>query len=269
MGLFDNWSNVRIKKGCELCGKIFDNYIYRFIAEQMNIIFLKNPKINFNDKDQRVVVLNDGSRLDYSWQINDDNAINFLDLSVHIFCSETCEDTFVNKYPVVFRSNIANDVLLVDWKKQNQFVPTVFATNHFCPEHMWEPCDECSTKFPSTKAYPYIIKNKVSKITDRHEESGSFGSKPSRADNYQFTISDIHKNSQAGIYYSYETDFRSSIEKQFCSKECSFKYCASNNSVSILKNNLMKGSITVTTPQTVKINEKLGNKFIYRPHILA
>lgn len=269
MSLFGFSSGSTNNKGCELCGKISDNYIYRFIAEQMNTIFLKNPRIRLNDKDQRVVILNDGSRLDYSCQLDNDHAINFMDLSGHIFCSETCEDTFLAKYPVIFRPDIANDVLMVDWQKQNQFVPSVFFTEHFCPENMWEHCDECSTKFPSTKAYPYIIKNKISRITDHNVINGSLGSKPNQADNFQFTVSDIHKNSPNGSYYMYKSDLQSSIEKQFCSKECSFKYCVTNNSVSISKNNLEKGSLTVTTPHTVKINEKLGNKFIHRPHILG
>jgi len=269
MSIFGLSSSSTNKKGCELCGKITHNYIYRFIAEQMNVIFLKNPKIRFNDKDQRVVILNDGSRLDYSFQLDNVHAINFKDLSLHIFCSVTCEDNYLEEYPVVYRRDISDDVLMIDWQKQNQFVPSVFLAETFCPENMWEHCDECSTKFPSTKAYPYIMKNKVSRITDHDVVSGSLGSKPSQVDNFDFSIGDVHKDTPNGTYYMYKHDIQAYAEKQFCSQECTFKYCAGNNSVSILKNNFQKGSLTVTTPHTEKINEKLGNKFIHRPHILG
>jgi hypothetical protein len=269
MSLFDFSSSSTNKKGCELCGKISDNYLYRFIAEQMNTIFLNNPRIRFVDKEQRVVVLNDGSRLDYSWQVDANHAINFMDLTIHIFCSEKCEDNYIAKYPVFLRQNIADDILVADWRKQNQFVPQVFQTEVFCPKDMWSKCVECSTDYPSTKAYSYIKKENVSKIIKTDIISGKFGSKPHQTDDFDFTVGDMHKNNPEGYYYLYKSNLKSSVEKLFCSKECSYNYCVNNNSIAVSKNNLEKGSLTVITPHTTKINEKLGNNFIHRPHILA
>jgi len=255
-------------KHCEFCGVESNDYFFRFIAEQMNIIFLNNPQITYNDKEQRVVVLKNGERLDYSWQIDPNVAINFMDLSVHIFCSERCEDAYIAKYPVIFRPDIANDVVMINWQEEKIFNPQVFPTKFFIPEFMWESCDVCSIKFPSTKSYSYIVKNKVSKITKCDIISGMYGAKASQVDNYDITVSDFNEEITEGKYFMYKSNVESYFEKQFCSKECTFNYCRNNESISISKNNLENGSLTVVTPHTLDINKKLGNNFIYRPHIL-
>lgn len=98
---------------------------------------------------------------------------------------------------------------------------------------------------------------------------GKLGSKPPQADDFDLTVGDMHEKNPEGNYYLYKCNLKLFIEKLFCSKECSYNYCVNNNSISVSKNNLEKGSLTVITPHTEKINEKLGNKFIYRPHILG
>ena len=264
MGLFSKSKN----KCCEFCGINSSNYIYRYIAETMNVIFLKNPNILQNDTVNQIITLKDGRKFDYTLQSDEDHVVNLLDFTLHIFCTDKCEDRFLKKFGVALRNDIHLTTFMLDWKGQNIFSPSSYPTDLFCPKEVWENCDQCGDKFPSTKSYNHILKYKCYDIIRQNIEEGTLNNPPDKLEQYGVIASDILETKPEGKYYMYEPDFKSVIENQFCSKECVYNYCKSNNKFAVSKNNIEKGMMTFTTPNTIDINNSLGNKFIYRPHLL-
>ena len=98
---------------------VLNSTVYYFESkfDRPKIIFLKNPSIVENNTRDRYVMLNDGSRVDYSIQTDPDHAAEFKDLIPHIFCSELCEDRFLKKYVQYFSSDIHNKHTIINYEK--------------------------------------------------------------------------------------------------------------------------------------------------------
>src|SRR5437016_6298833 len=88
-------------KHCEWCGLLSDESFYRFIGEAEYIIFLKSVMVSKIDLERLVVHFTDGRSLSYVGLVALDTAASTLDAIPHIFCSETCEDRFLEKYSIV------------------------------------------------------------------------------------------------------------------------------------------------------------------------
>lgn len=243
------------EKMCEYCGKKSIDYFYRIIVEVDYIIFLKNPHISKNNKEQRFVVLSNETRVDYSIQINSEQAISFSDIIPHIFCSECCEDKFLYQYRQYFSEDIHLKTTIV--YNNNLFSPVIFAINAF--GERYDICDICNTKYPNCdRLFTSMNIQKFKKIT------GKFGANPLVSKEYSIAFSDITENQINGTYYLYK--FGDNTPKlKFCSNECIFEYCMKNNYISIFKSNIEKGSIRAITPHLIEINKSLNNNYLLRP----
>ena len=267
---FWKFKDTKEGKHCEWCGNNSEDFIYRFIAEQINMIFLSNPKIVRNDRERKILTLSNGENLDYSLQTDSEHAVNTREFSLHIFCGEACEDKFLGEFGVALRPGIENNRLMINWQDENVFVPTLLPADYLCPENMWSRCKECKSSFPSTTDYPYFFNYRIIKILKSTQVPGVMGQKPAELAHYNIGLTDMNEAKPTGTFYLYDFN-NSDIPKEddlFCSKECAFEYAKNNNSIILHKNNLLKGTLRVITPDTVRINQSLGNKYLYRSHIL-
>ena len=115
LSMFSFFKKQNKSKYCEFCGEQDINFIYRFIAEVEYLIFLKNCDITDHNQSERYVIVNNKQRVDYSVQTDIDHAVNFKKLIPHIFCSEVCEDRFLNKYSQHFSLSIHEKTYIINY----------------------------------------------------------------------------------------------------------------------------------------------------------
>ena len=245
------------EKICEFCGKISTDYFYKFIADINYLILLKNIDIKFNNKEERYVVLSNGTKVDYSLQVSSEQAISFSDIIPHIFCSESCVDEFLLKYSHYLLDDLYLKTPILNYMEMDMFCPIVFPINAFGENY--DICNLCGKKYPNHQ-HVCIIKrySKFKKI------SGKLGINPLMSKKYDIAFSDIHERQSKGNFYLYK--FVSlDREMNFCSNECIFEYCSNMNSVATFKSNIEKASIRAITPHLIEINKSLNNKYLFRP----
>lgn len=249
-------------KCCEYCGGNYSSIFYRFIAELVYTIHLHNPQVERIDKENRIVYLTNGNSLDYSGLISSEHAVTFRELIPHIFCSEECEDRFIRKFASIYRSDIHETVLMINWEKEGLFSPVSLLPEQF--EHRKDICKVCSTVFPNySKSYTTFD------IADFRIENGNLfnqdllESKPSLLA-HEIIISDMCEDNTYGKYYIYK---KGMYEQKylFCSNDCAYEYCKRKNSLALVKTNIEKGFILAITPHMVEINKMLKSVYKYKP----
>ena len=249
-------------KHCEFCGVSSSDYLYRFIAEVEYMIFLNNPNILENNKTDRYVILSDGSKLDYSVQIDLNHATRFKELIPHIFCTEKCEDRFLNKYAQYFGNEIHNKTISINYEDKGWFSPVSFPVSAF--EHKISVCKYCNSSFPNFRKH-YKIQNIVNfrKIEGGLAEQKLLDNKPAM-NPHEYLISDISEENTVGYYYIYKTGMERE-RYQFCSNECCCQFCLETNSIGFIRSNIEKGYILNLSSHTAEINIALRNVYKYRP----
>ena len=249
-------------KHCEFCGINSNDYFYRFIAEVQYIIFLNNSRVVKNITTDRYVLLDDGSRLDYSVQTDSYHAVNFEDLISHILCSEQCEDRFLKKYVQYFSNDIYKKHTFINYEKEGLFSPICFPVDSF--EHNKAVCKFCNSQFPDFNKF-YEINN----IVDFRKLDGGLAKEKllnnmPKLEPHEIMTSNISKENTEGFYFIYKTG----LEKdkfQFCSNECCFEYCLKSNSIAFIKTNIEKGYKLMISSDTIDINIALMSVYRYKP----
>ncbi len=246
-------------KHCEWCGGLSSSYYYRFVINPLQIILLDSPMIHSIDKENQVVTLKNGEKYDYSALISPDTAAGYNEIFPHIFCSEKCEDTFVERYSIIYRK----DVTVISLKDEGIFNPVVVPVEHI--NYNNDTCKQCKNNFPNlNKRYIHI------KIVSKTIQKANINDKPDLS-KYPVVFSDMYHGKQHGNYYLFEIEHNKSTwgEAQFCSNECAFQYTIENDCIIMYKNNILEGSFCHVSPYTTKINEGLGNPYKYRPQKMS
>lgn len=247
------------EKCCEWCGKSSNKYMYRFIVEPEYILYLNSPLVLRIDRQNQVVTLRDGSKLDYSVEQPDQTAILFKELIPHIFCSESCEDNFVNTHTVTVRNDIHLKTAALSFKQEGYFVPLSIPVEKI--KHTTNTCTVCKNTFPNVSKQFQSME-----IRSLKEIPGELNVEPKT--DYAVVFSDISKKHPKGKYYCVDLIIPPSkvaMRESFCSNECVFEYASNKSACILFKNNIMQGYLTCITPVTVKINDGLGNPYKYRP----
>ena len=254
-------------KMCEICSSNSNSWFHRVVSDIDYQIHLENPQIEDIDRNNLVVTMEDGSHIDYNVELEYGKlAVNLLGCSLHIFCSDDCEDKFLSKYAPTMRNDVYREHPLVQWK--DVFVPCILESKAVIREEDWEECDFCGEEHPNSRKSQYDhIKKYISYETlERSTVAGVHGGSTSHIDlqKYPICISDISQKSPNGTYYLYSIDRSSKETKLFCSKECVFHFSEREDSPITFLNYLEKNCLGITTRDTKKINNNLGNKYIYR-----
>ena len=250
------------QKACEFCGTISDNYFYRFLAESQYLLFLNNSAISSNNTEERYVTLTDGRRIEYSLQIDDSRAVNFDNLIPHIFCSEQCEDRFINKYAPILRDDIHLSRMMLDFREMDVFSPMSFPTESI--QHQVASCKACGEKFPNFSK-SYEVRNIVNeRAVERNFTAEQIISNEVELFPHEIMVSDISGENTHGKSYIYKTGLE--LENfQFCSNECCVKYCGTHSSIAFFKSNIEKGQILCLSKEVPEINRALKNAYRYQP----
>lgn len=251
---------MKVAKHCEWCGKYSDNSFYRFIGEVENEFLLDSPLIANIDTINKLIVLKSGQTMSYLAMTSRTQAVTVVDFIPHIFCSEICEDAFVNDPRFLHRQELRFKTPVIECRKLGIFNPLSVPIEHI--QHQMDRCETCNKKFPNLhKSFicHHIIESKIL--------SGSMTIPPPiEPSPNAIAFSDMNKKHPLGNWYYFVfDDVNSKTRHLFCSNECAFKYSESNDSLIVFKNNTMLGNKTCINPWTVKINEGLGNSYLFRP----
>lgn len=251
-----------VKKHCEWCGVYSENCYYRFVVEPKYTIFLDSPFVKEIDPVNGRVILKNGDFIECTQIASIDKVgIFYDDVLTHIFCSEKCEDNFINTFASFINPELKYQSAV--YSNPNVFNPMIFDIDAFDYEN--ETCCNCSNKFPNiTKIFTLIPINDVKIISGKYKEI------PKEA-GYHAVLSDIDEKHLLGNYYLFnlDTDKTKWTKTNFCSNECTFDFAKENNMLVMFKNNMIKGYTTCISEFTIKINNGLANEYKYRPQILS
>ena len=208
--------------------------------------------------------MNNQQRVDYSVQTDIDHAVNFKKLIPHIFCSEVCEDRFLNKYSQHFSLSIHEKTYIMNYNTEKIFSPVSFPINAF--DHKKKICKQCDNSFPYYHKYYYILEIIERKKLDgklAYEQLNMEDQIP-KPNTHEIIVSDINKDNTVGHYYVYKIGLNQEFIN-FCSNDCAFDYCKIKESVCITISNIEKGSTLSITPDLIDINKALRNIYKYKP----
>ena len=247
------------EKHCEWCGELTHNYFYRFIIQPDYIIFLKSPLINFIDRQNQIVELNNGKIVDYSAIESPEIAASYSEIFPHIFCSENCEDSYVSTHTFIYRNDLEYEIAVLSFAENNIFSPRVIPIERI--KHSNAICHHCNNEFPN-----YNKRFSCVKIRSKKIKKANFGEKPD-LQHYPIVFSDMHSEKPEGNYFLFDIEMNKSSweEKLFCSNECAFDYSQKQDKIILYKNNMLRGNFSIISPYTLKINEGLNNPYKYRP----
>jgi hypothetical protein len=247
-------------KYCEWCGKNSITFIYRFLARVDYVIHLDSPHVRTIDEQNQDVILSDGQRISYSAKLSPVAATSFRQLIPHIFCSEQCEDSFLEKYQGFFRNDIPELTPLSKFN-DSQFLPVSFPVSNV--KHTTATCKQCGVSFPNvSKTF------NVFRITASAIEEGTLTSQPLTGNSYQMAFSDMHPSRPTGRWYFLTADLKSPSKELFCSNDCSYDFAKTHNVLVVFQNVLMENNLTALSPFTLDINRGLSNPNIFRPQVL-
>ena len=248
-----------MNKYCEFCGQKGNSYFYRFVAIPDYFVFLDSPQVSYNDKNKRIVYLNDGSQVPYMTILSNNCAYYIPSLTTHIFCSEKCEISFVNLTQGVLSNQAMYISPLFNYKEAHMLKQLTFSPEGFrgCPAQ----CLNCNEQFPKTDNKHLIID-----ITSFEKIAGSLDAYPRKESDYAF--SDINEKHQIGHFHLYNIDmesFQRRTEASFCSNDCSYSYSLQQNKLILSKSNMLQGGVVAIYPSLLEVNEGLENTYPYRP----
>ena len=251
-----------VKRHCEWCGAYSENAFYRFIGETENVFFLNSPFISKIDTESKSIILKTGQVMSYLGLTAPDQAVSVTDFIPHIFCSEKCEDEFIQKHTVVYRNDLHLQTAVLNNQQNGIFSPLNVAIENL--KHQSFRCEICNNYFPNlSKSFT------CDSISDSKTLEGTLAQPPvDYFSHYPITFSDMNNQYPNGSWYLFNVDHDQTSKKQFCSNECAFEYAKLNNSFIVFKSNMLTGLLTSINPFTVLINQGLKNKYLYRPQKL-
>ena len=248
-----------VNKHCEWCGQYSEGAFYRFIGEIENVFFLNSPFILRVDTQNKSVTLRTGQVMNYLGLTAPDQAVSVLDFIPHIFCSEQCEDDFIKKHSSFYRSDLHLMTAVINNSKSGFFSPISVPVETL--QHQSSQCETCRGSFPN------LNKSFTSRpITESKTLEGTLTKTPTEyLAQYQIGLSDMSENNPKGNWYFFSIDLDRASKTMFCSNECAFDHARMKNNFVMFKNNMLTGLLTSISPFTVRINEGLQNKYVYRP----
>lgn len=275
-----------MNKHCEFCGKESNNSLRRWITDPPYFIFLDSPHVKYHDSNEHYVVIeneNQDYKIDYTVRISENKVVKVDNLTSHIFCSESCEDRFLEKHGSIFNEKNLKEVkALVNLDSLGIFLPLSFPIDQF--EHNKKYCKSCKEEFPILSS-SFIIReiNKYTKVKNHYTTffTESIDTKPKQdlkkmmdeerpnIDHHEILISDVNKNNPRGYYHLYEYGYNIEENFSFCSNECIFSFCEENNSICFFESNFEKGMKVIISPETKKINELLLSPYKFRPSVYS
>lgn len=250
---------MKVAKHCELCGEYSENAFYRFIGEIEHMILLNSPFISRIDTENNSVILKTGHVMNYLCLTAQDRAVSIVDFIPHIFCSERCEDEFIRKHTIMYRNDLHLKTAVIQYRQSELFSPLSVAIENL--EHQSVPCEICNADFPNlSKSFSCFP------ILDSKTIVGTLVQPPMiDLSRYPLSFNDMNEKHPNGTWYLLSVDFDRLKQAILCSNECAFEYARSKNNVLVFKNNMLSGVLTSISPFTVRINQGLHNKNIYRP----
>jgi hypothetical protein len=250
-----------MNKMCEICGNLSNEAYYLFVSSLEYTVYLDSPQINYFDRENGIVYFNNGCKYQINGFTSKSEAIFCSHMTTHIFCSETCENNFLNMYKSLTLYEAALEIGILSHKKD--FCPVLYPLKNFKYDLLI--CEQCNQKYPnSDKIY------KIIPIEDTQKLSGNLKNPPHNK-YFSFIFSDMHENKLDGNYYQIKLNHGKENWKfgNFCSNECVYEYSKKTDSLIIFKNNIMKGYITAITKFSKDINNGLSQPYILRPQIFS
>ncbi len=249
----------KIGKQCEECGQYSNNWFYRFIGEVRYTIYLNSPLIISTDKINEIVHFINGNTLKYNIILGN-QACAVTDFTPHIFCTENCEDYFLEEYSSYASNEVINNPGVIFWEHNELFSPVSIPIEYLKYENTI--CNQCGINFPNLYRTFAVFPILGSRI-----DSGNFDNPPS--DPKYLAFSDMGKEKQYGNWYSMMINLKKIIHHHFCSNECAFEFAVSTNSAITFKSNFLTGMLVNINPYSVQINQGLKNPYLYRPQKLG
>ncbi|HOJ19728.1 MAG TPA: hypothetical protein PLT92_14285 [Ignavibacteriaceae bacterium] len=246
-------------KHCEWCGKLSANYFYRFIAKLNNLIFLDSPYVREVDISNTTVYLKNGEHVKYSSHMTHDLAASHNQFIQHIFCSERCEDDFIDVHKLIYRQDLKLKSAFITFSDKTDFHPFLVAISSF--DHEQSRCIQCNSLFPDNER-KFGVFNIISKKIEYHPISFI-----PDTNIYEMIFTDIKPGKTSCNYYMYKLDMNNSSNSNihFCSNECVFDFSSENSCFILSLNNVLGGIYAAITPDTLEYNKALGNVYKYRP----
>jgi len=246
-------------KHCEWCGSGTVNFVYRFIIEPEYMLFLRSKMISYHDRQRQRVHLEDGREFEYSLLQPDDIAVQVTEALTHIFCSEICVDNFLERHSVIHNQSIHEKIPIHSFKQEGYFVPIIVEPR--LVSHREDVCTQCARSFPNiSKLFRAFLIKSIQEVPGNLNDGPSYES--------DIIQTDMSQDKLNGIFYHLNFNQpMAPLDKKvtFCSNECSFDFSVNNNCLVMFKDNVMKGVSATISPVTKKINDGLGNRYVYRP----
>jgi len=242
--------NKKITKYCEYCSNSVNNPYYTVLFSVSHLIDSTNSQVNFVDRQNEKVYINNEKVLDYTFEIEPGIFVVADHTTEHLLCSEKCEDDFIGKHWV---SYIKGEQPYYDYRQMNIFSPLATPSTRLGGEN--HICAYCGIQ------YKWNGRNWLKcRMRDTIKISGSFDKRPDIDFNkFEIVLSGLSVKNPIGEWYGYEPDYLNSEKVFLCSYDCAYELVRDRSDIIFVNSVLEKERFGAIVNETEYFNKLLSN----------